>query len=342
MKTTSDRCLRIRTLCCVFAILSLLFIEAARAQETDRSVAYVTIRDRVEHSDGGTIYGDERSDRKAGRCFVDETRFEILSSAAEIAPFRIPEEILSLRAAREEPLEVILNSFEVAPLLYVHGYFIDFDKGCRRASILQKTAELEKRFLWFSWPAEDALFDYARDEVNLNWSVPDIAQMMMELHDRFQDQDVQVAGHSLGARGVVMALNEVALTRPDIRFENVILLAPDIDFGLFEKLLPRLRNVAHHITVYISDADRALAVSERLHGYPRLGQTGNDVTNLTGVEIIDTSDLPTMSTNGHLYHIYNAEVGIDLNQLIQGSVSAAQRRNLVQAGENLWRLKPEE
>ena len=117
------------------------------------------------------------------------------------------------------------------------------------------------------------------------------------------------------------------------------LLAPDIDFGIFEKLLPRVRRVASSITVYTAASDRPLALSRQVHGYPRLGESGNDVSNLAGVEFIDVSDLPVMSPTGHLYHVYNADVGSDLNQLLTQNRHAPDRRNLVQAGGNLWRLQ---
>ena len=61
---------------------------------------------------------------------------------------------------------------------------------------------------------------------------------------------------------------------------------------------------------------------------------------LDGVEVIDLSDLQVRSSSGHLYHIYNPEVGDDLAQLFKDGLHAAERRNLVQDGPNLWRLQP--
>ena len=41
---------------------------------------------------------------------------------------------------------------------------------------------------------------------------------------------------------------------------HVVLLAPDMDFGIFERVLPRIRPIVSSITVYVSDEDRPLAV----------------------------------------------------------------------------------
>lgn len=73
--------------------------------------------------------------------------------------------------------------------------------------------------------------------------------------------------------------------------------------------------------------------------YPRLGEAGNDVSKLDGVEVIDLSDLPVESLTGHLYHIYSEAVGRDLSQLLNDGKHAVQRPDLVKVGSNLWKLQ---
>jgi len=63
---------------------------------------------------------------------------------------------------------------------------------------------------------------------------------------------------------------------------------------------------------------------------------------LSGVEIIDLSDLPSEGPTGHIYHIYSRAVGNDLRRLLNHGERAAARRDLVAQSENLWRLRPEE
>ena len=327
---------------CVLWLSVLTSPSLAQPADTWRGVPFVTLRDKLEDTDRGAAYGDDRGTLKAGRCLLDETSLDFLSPAADLAPFHIPEEILRVRRVDEEPLASLLDGFATAPVIYMHGYYIDFDKGCRRATILKERANLSDRFLWFSWPSDGTLLNYAKDEANLYWSIPDFARVISQIHDRFEGQKLSLMGHSLGGRGVTLALYELTHAHPDLRFDNVVLLAPDMDFDLFAKLLPRIRPSAERITIYTSDTDRALAVSAQLHGYPRLGQSGNDVGRLMGVEVIDTSDLPTLSPNGHLYHIQNEEVGQDLEQLLNLGLPAAQRRRMVQDGPNLWRLQPQD
>lgn len=327
----------------VFALHSGCSIPAyAETIDNKRGVPYLTLRNRLEDDDG--FFGNDRSKLSAGRCIMDGTSLEFLSSVAEIAPFRIPEEILDLETVEELPRDTLLQNLQSKavgnPLVYIHGYYVDFEKGCRRATVFKENARQENKFIWFSWPSDGSLLNYARDEVNLYWSVTDLAEIIADMHDRFGSGNVNLAGHSLGGRGLALALYEIAGTRPELRFGEIVLLAPDVDFEVFAKLLPRIRPLASSLTIYTSANDAALFVSAELHGYPRLGRDGNDTSLLKHVEVIDTSDLPIRSANGHLYHIYNKEVGDDLSQLLNEGKLAKERRNLLKVKDNQWKLQP--
>ncbi|MCK0149459.1 alpha/beta hydrolase [Marivita sp. S6314] len=317
----------------------------AASDDTQRGVSYLTQRDRSGSPDPETFYNGERgAEIAAGFCAIEDQSLDFLSSVAEAAPFRIPDEILKLHSVQESDVRTVFDglvasSAGAAPTLYTHGFFIDFEKGCRRATVFQENANLVGRFLWFSWPSNGELTNYTHDEADLHWSVPDLANAIARLDATFGKGQFNIAGHSMGGRGMALALYDVAVRHPDVRVGHVALLAPDIDFGLFARLVPRIRPIVKSLTIYVAEADRPLALSEQVHGYPRLGQAGNDVGVLDGVEVIDLSDLPVRSPSGHLYHIYNTEVGDDLNQLLNSDLLAGDRRNLVRTGDNLWRLQ---
>jgi len=244
---------------------------------------YFTLRNRTGSPDPGEAYGGERSRLSAGVCRVGELDLGVLSPLADVAPNFLQEELLRVEDVRETDPPAILDALEASagergPALYVHGYYISFEKGCRRAALLQQNADLHGRFLWFSWPSDGAAAFYTHDEADLYWSQPDMADTIIELERRFGSGAVDVIGHSLGARGVVLALAEVANRHPDIQLGHVVLLAPDMDFGIFERILPRIAPIAESLTVYVTAGDRPLALSAQLHGYPRLGEAGNDVS----------------------------------------------------------------
>jgi esterase/lipase superfamily enzyme len=330
-------------------VLAAAFHPMPSAAQTGASaleVPFLTVRNRTGSDAPETAFGDRRSVLSAGRCRVRELDLRGLSPIADAAPNFLREELLRVDRVTEAGVaelfeDVRLSSGERAPALYVHGYYIDFEKGCRRAVLLQRNAGLEGRFLWFTWPSDGALASYARDEADLYWSVPDIVDAIIELERIFGSSTVDVVGHSLGARGVVLALYEIANRRPDIRLDQVVLLAPDMDHQIFERMLPRIAPIAGTLTVYVTTGDRPLALSAQLHGYPRLGEAGAHLSGLEGVDIIDLSELPTGSPTGHLYHLYSPEVGADLGRILNERLGATERGNLVPEGGRRWRLVPE-
>jgi esterase/lipase superfamily enzyme len=308
---------------------------------------YFTVRNRTGSSEPGETYGGERSDLKAGVCRVGTLDLGVLSPLAEVAPSFMQEELLRVQDVRETDPTAVLDALEQnagtrGPALYVHGYYIGFEKGCRRAALFQQNAGIDGRFLWFSWPSDGAAAYYTHDEADLYWSLPDLADTIVELERRFGSRTVDVIGHSLGARGVVLALAEVANRYSEIQLGHVVLLAPDMDFEIFERILPRIAPIAESITVYVASGDKPLALSRQVHGYARLGESGNDVSKIAGVEVIDLSDLPSESPTGHLYHIYSKEVGADLAQLLNEGKRASARTGLVAEGDNLWQLQSAE
>jgi esterase/lipase superfamily enzyme len=333
------------------AAWALLSPVAAAAQgQTDAPPAevelpFLTQRNAVDAEDPKDLYGGARSTLKAGHCRVRARDLSVLAPLADAAPNFLREDLLRIsRATRNRPGPV-LDRFERrlegrAPTLYMHGYHIDFDKGCRRAVLLQQNAGISGRMLWFTWPSDGALASYMQDAADLYWSVPDMAETILGLVDRFGQGRVNVMGHSLGGRGVALALYEVANRRPDARLDQVVLLAPDMDFAIFARLLPRIAPLAERITIYVNDGDRPLALSQQVHGYARLGQAGNPVEVLDGVEIIDVSRRATSTATGHLYHLYDPAVGADINRILTGGAPAADRPGLAPLGANLWALEP--
>jgi pimeloyl-ACP methyl ester carboxylesterase len=320
--------------------------DKAKQARQERGTLYLTLRDKTGRHSPRNYYGEARGTLSAGFCHIAKMNLDLLSPVAEVVPFYVPEEILRVERIREMPVSDVLDRlFEStqtsSPLLYTHGFYIDFEKGCRRATVFQENARLQGRFLWFSWPSDGDLLNYTHDEADLSWSIPEFADAIIEMEARFGPGGFHLAGHSLGGRGVILALYEVANRDPGFRLCNLVLLAPDIDFDLFRKLLPRIRPLAQRITLYVAEADRPLALSAQVHGYPRLGEAGNDTSLIPEVDVIDVSDLPVRSPTGHLYHVYNKEVGADLNQLLNENRLPEDRHNMRRVGPNLWRLQPD-
>ena len=333
-----------QTVRCITLLLIMFAASGLHAQDATIDVPFLTVRDFDGSRGASAAFGDARSSLRAGLCAVEEEEPSVLTDIVQSGPTFLREQLLSVEEVKlQSPDGLTARSSETQHglALFVHGYFTDFDKGCRRAALLQRNAVLEERMVWFTWPSDGDIANYVQDETDLYWSVPDIADAILAVNAQSRDAGgAEIIGHSLGGRGVALALAEVAVRAPETQLGDVVLLAPDMDFEIFARLLPRIRPIAKRITLYMSSADRPLDLSEELHGYPRLGQAGNNVTILDGVEVIDVSRLPTESASGHLYHIHNSVVGQDLDRLLNSDLPASQRPQLEAMGPNMWALLP--
>jgi len=321
--------------------------EAPSEDGSQRTVAFITLRNKTGNSKATKFFGDDRSIRRAGHCILSRTPLKALQPIAENAPFYIPDDVVELDEIRERSLEDLWHNLEATRdarrlVLYTHGYFINFARGCKRASIFQSSQALAGRFLLFSWPSDGAILNYSRDESDLYWSVAPLAQTLTDMVGRFGAGGFDVTAHSLGTRGVFLALVQMAGSEPVTKplINQLVFLAADIDIGIFKQYLPLIRPLARNITIYVSANDKPLALSSQVHGYPRLGESGSHLDGLTGVDIIDLSEIPVRYPSGHVYHLYNDIVASDLAQLLGSGKPASQRSHLKQTGEKYWLLQP--
>jgi esterase/lipase superfamily enzyme len=124
----------------------------------------------------------------------------------------------------------------------------------------------------------------------------------------------------MGNRVLTAALRRLreAGAAPVSAFSELVLTAPDIDTDTFvNDIAPAILPTANRVTLYASSKDVALAYSKRIHGYPRLGDSGD---NLVTLDDVDTIDVSAVDTNliGHFYYGENRSVLSDLFNLIKG------------------------
>jgi esterase/lipase superfamily enzyme len=318
-------------------------------QTTSVQLPYVTLRNRTESNNPADFFGGKRGQLSTGICTVSFSAISGVDEIARSAPFYIPSESIKLSDIQEITLEQLAVEIEQYPdksdrniVIYIHGYNTDFEKSCKRSAVFQRALGLDHQLLFFSWPADGTMLKYTWDEADLEWSVPQIAHFIDEVVKRAGNQRVDVVAHSLGARGAVQALARLAYNKPTAAILNeLVLIAPDIDTDMFRQELPVLKNAINRVTVYVSENDKALKLSHEVHGYPRLGMAGSDLTVFKGVDTIDISNLDKKRFSGHLYHLSNPKVIQDLTQLLHGGEAASSRPLLKAARQGdlpYWRI----
>ena len=199
------------------------------------------------------------------------------------------------------------------------------------------------RLLLFSWPSDGTLVSYTRDEADIEWSQHYLERVIEKLSRIYGPERLNIVAHSLGARGTFRAMQLISRKDDKQHVNELVLLAPDIDADVFRSAFPDLRKVADRITLYSSENDQPLRLSNEVHGHPRLGQAGENLVVLKGMDTIDVSVSGGREVTGHLYHLYNNVVRADLGLLLSNGKKISKRPNMEQLDKDglpYWILLP--
>jgi hypothetical protein len=162
----------------------------------------------------------------------------------------------------------------------VHGYRETFVSNSRDSFQMKRLTEFAGPVIQYSWPSQGAFLGYLVDETNMSWDEQNFRRFLTKLATRGWTKEIILVSHSMGARMVIPAVEFVdrnSASADASNISNIILASPDVDRQDFERDIAEeilsARRVANNrrITVYVSRRDKALALSRRLHGYPRLG-----------------------------------------------------------------------
>lgn len=315
----------------------------------EHTIAYLTTRNVTGDPDPEDWYGDERDSMHAGQCTFSLTSLSLLSRFSRNGLIYIPENLKQLESVTEVDESLFWPDFKLnaqgkRPLLYVHGYNTGFAKACDQAALFQANFDLDSRLVLFSWPSAGSMINYTRDEANVYWSVLPLVGVLMRMVEEFGAGGFDVVAHSLGTRALFLALVQLSREYHEVvpLLNQLVLTGADIDVGIFKQYLANIRPLVSNITVYASDNDKPLAISEEFHGYPRVGESGAHLDDLQGIDVIDITDVGVRSFSGHLYHLYHDSVREDLDLLLNHGLRADQRETLAAGAYGHWRLKQEE
>ncbi|MCH8276578.1 MAG: alpha/beta hydrolase, partial [Bacteroidetes bacterium] len=212
--------------------------------------------------------------------------------------------------------------------VYVHGYKTSFEDAARRTAQLVYDRSYDGIPFFYSWPSDGSVLKYTADEADVRWTVPHLKEFLLDIVENTDVENFHIIAHSMGNRAVADALVDIARDYDEPLFNQVILSAPDIDADIFVRdIAPAITKVADRITLYASSRDRALQVSKTIHGYPRLGETGDHLVLIEGIDTVDASSINT-DLLGHSYFAETQPLLEDLYDILsQGLAPAA--RNLI-------------
>jgi esterase/lipase superfamily enzyme/TRAP-type C4-dicarboxylate transport system substrate-binding protein len=221
-------------------------------------------------------------------------------------------------------------------LFVIHGFNTTFESLAWRALQLGGDLDYDGAIIGWSWPSEGSAFAYAYDEDSNAWSEPHFVDLVEAVAEAAPEMQLDFVAHSMGNRILLQTLRDFALARAKIRIGAAVFAAPDVAQDVFRQQIRLARKVGALRTLYASEYDRAILISQSYHGAPRAGSGGADILVASGIESIDAR------LGGHSYVFDEPKAMIDFRQIINRETAAAQRglAERAKAGEAYWVIEP--
>lgn len=264
-------------------------------------------------------------------------------------------------------------------VLFVHGYANTFQDATFTMGELCHFLGREFVCAIFTWPAGGSrglFFGYNVDRESGEFAVHHLKQAVRLIADTPGVEKLHLLAHSRGTDVLVTALRELEIEAYmgglflDSRFKvrNIVLMSPDLDLDVgVAKLFsiesdptlpfggtpnPRLVLPAPklRLTVYMSEGDKALGVSEWLMGsLRRMGRV--DQASLSKEQIAKSRAISGFATFvqvtntagfiGHSYFVSDPAVSADLVSLVRYGLEPGEPgRPLEEISRPFWRISP--
>ena len=213
-------------------------------------------------------------------------------------------------------------------LVFVHGFNNKFaDAVFRYAQIIHDSRAPVLPVL-FTWPSRGSVLAYGYDRESTNYSRDALESVLQALARDPDVGEVSILAHSMGNWLTLEALRQMAIRNGSLpaKIRNIMLAAPDVDVDVFKRQMAEIGPHSANMTLFVSQDDRALAVSGRLWGgATRLGAIDperNPVRAELLADKITVFDLTKLKAGGDLNHSKFASspelVGLIGQRLVEG------------------------
>ncbi|WP_246739506.1 alpha/beta fold hydrolase [Martelella sp. HB161492] len=152
--------------------------------------------------------------------------------------------------------------------LFVHGFNVSFQEGLFRLAQVSTDSDISGVPVFFSWPSQARLLDYATDKDSATFSRDGLTDVVDQLTGLSAVRSVMLFGHSMGGWLSMEALRQMALegNHKGLKKLNVILASPDIDEDVFATQLDVIGPLDPPLLVLVSGDDHALQASRFIQG----------------------------------------------------------------------------
>jgi esterase/lipase superfamily enzyme len=193
-------------------------------------------------------------------------------------------------------------------LVFVHGFNNRFEDAVFRFAQIIHDSRAPVVPVLFTWPSRGSVMAYGYDRESTNYSRDALEKVLQTLAQDPKVGEISVLAHSMGNWLVLEALRQMAIRNRVIapKIKNVMLAAPDVDVDVFRTQIEDIGAVHPHFTLFVSQDDRALAISRRVWGSTaRLGAIDPEQepfrTELAGqdIKVLDLTKLRVGDRSNH-------------------------------------------
>jgi esterase/lipase superfamily enzyme len=333
------------------------------AQNATIKIFYATDREMRSSANPNDTFGPnpEPSGRlRLGESWVSIPRAHEMGELEGPSIFRLefkenPAKHVVLERIEDEPANLFLDhlsngvahSRHKEILVFIHGFNTTFADATRRTAQIAYDLGFDGPAIAYSWPSQGelGLIAYNKDSRNADLTADHLKVFLSMLAAKSGATTIHLIAHSMGNRPLTNVLNKPLTGSPQPNqqlFNQVVLMAPDIDAAVFKQMAQQLARSARRVTLYVSSRDVALKFSNTYAGYPRAGQGGQGIIVTPGIDTIDASSVDTSNLGfSHQYYADNSTVLSDLFYVMRGDPAASRfrlERESTSAG-TYWQFK---
>ncbi len=179
-------------------------------------------------------------------------------------------------------------------IIYVHGFNNTFADGVLRIAQLSNDLGTPGVSVHYSWPSAANPLGYGYDRDSVLFARDGLETLLRTIANTGAERVLLVA-HSMGALLTMEALRQISISEPDWpnrEIYGVVLFSPDIDIDVFRSQARRIEPLPERFAIFVSERDRALALSARLTGQTsRLGNIADaEALSELDVVLLDVSE----------------------------------------------------
>lgn len=183
-------------------------------------------------------------------------------------------EELTSEAAKGWLSASVRKSPDHSVLVFIHGFNNRFEDSVYRFAQIAHDAGTRSVPILVTWPSRGSTFAYGYDRESTNYTRNALETLFQYLARDPDVEEVSILAHSMGNWLALESLRQMAIRNGKLpsKFKNVMLAAPDVDVDVFRSQIADMGNQHPQFTLFVSQDDRALAVSRRVWGnVARLG-----------------------------------------------------------------------